>query len=268
MDQTEGEKRLPLTGLVVGSVSPAVLVCGDPGRATRIAGHLDGATLLGEQREYRAYHGEYLGTPVTVCSHGIGSPGAAIAFEELVAAGGRQIIRVGTCGSLQPSIGVGALVIATAAVQHTGYGREVVPAGYPPVADLDLTQALRQAATSLRQSHQSGIVLTRDAFYAGVPAARVPDYQALFAANVLCVEMECAALFLVGSLRKVQTGAILAVDGNVLAEAESMDSYAPHQAAVAQAVEAATEVALQAVVRLQGAGAAGVAGTGGPRRDA
>jgi len=250
MDTNKGETRLPLTGLLVGSVSPAVLVCGDPGRATKIADHLNDAVLLSEQREYRAYRGGYRGTPVTVCSHGIGAPGAAIAFEELIAAGGRQLIRVGTCGSLQLDIGVGELIVATAAVQHTGYGREVVPAGYPAVADLDLTQALRQAAASHGRSYRSGIVISKDAFYVGVPTAGVPDYPALSAAKVLCVEMECTALFLVGSLREVQTGAILAVDGNVLVERESLEGYAPHRAAVVAAVEAEIEVALEALVSL------------------
>ena len=35
------DRKLPLTGLVVGSVSPMVIVCGDPGRATKIAHHLE-----------------------------------------------------------------------------------------------------------------------------------------------------------------------------------------------------------------------------------
>jgi uridine phosphorylase len=63
--------------------------------------------------------------------------------------------------------------------------------------------------------------------------------------------MECAALFLVGSLRGVQTAAILAVDGNVLSSGESMDSYEPHQQVVAQAVEAEIEIALQTLRRLE-----------------
>jgi len=96
--------KLPHIGLTVGSVSPDVLVCGDPGRATRIAAQLDDVELLGELREYRSYRGTFAGKPVTVCSHGIGAPGAAIAFEELIAAGARRIIRVGTCGGLQPDI--------------------------------------------------------------------------------------------------------------------------------------------------------------------
>ena len=242
---------LPLTKLPVGGVSPAVLVCGDPARASHIAELLDDAALLSEWREYRAYSGTYQGIPVTVCSHGIGAPGAAIAFEELIAAGGRCLIRVGTCGGLQPDIGDGDVVIATAAVQSNGYAREAFPAGYPAVADLDVSLALRTAAQASQQAIRLGLVLSRDVFYAGISTPHTPDYRTLSQANVLAVEMECAALFLVGSLRRVQTGAILAVDGNVLrGSGETMDSYQPHRAVVAQAIAAASRLSLAAIHHL------------------
>ncbi|MCA9973057.1 MAG: nucleoside phosphorylase [Anaerolineales bacterium] len=240
--------KLPLTGLEVDSVTPAVLVCGDPARATRIAACLQDAALLNEQREYRAFRGRYQGVPVTVCSHGIGAPGAAIAFEELSAAGAAHIIRVGTCGGLQENVHRGHLVIAHAAVQYTGYARETVPEGYPAVADLDLTLALRTAAAAAPQPAHLGIVMSRDNFYAGVQTPYTPSYQTMAAANVLAVEMECAALFTVGSLRRVRTAAILAVDGNVLHTGESMATYDPHRQEVQQAVDAAIDVALRALV--------------------
>ena len=188
---------------------------------------------------------------VTVCSHGIGAPGAAIAFEELIAAGAKRIVRVGTCGGIQPHIQSGDLVIATAAVQNTGYGRETVPDGYPAVADAALVIGLEDTAVHHNQPHHSGIVITRDNFYAGVDTAKTPDYQVLSQANVLAVEMECAALFIVGSLRGAATAAILAVDGNVLASGESMDTYDPYQQTVAEAVETEIQIALQTLLKLE-----------------
>lgn len=214
-----------------------------------IASHLESSELLSDHREYRSYSGQYDGVPVTVCSHGIGAPGAAIAFEELIRAGGRFLIRVGTCGSLQPDINSGHLIVATAAVQNTGYVRETVPVGYPAVADHDLTLALRHTVAESGHQYRSGIVLTRDNFYAGVSTPYAPDYHALSGAQVLAVEMECAALFVVGSVRKVRTAAILAVDGNVLNASEDMDSYAPHRDIVTAAVEAETRIALLTLSR-------------------
>jgi uridine phosphorylase len=241
--------ELPITGLPVGGVTARVIVCGDPARADRIAGRLENSTLLSHKREYRAYRGEYRSAPITICSHGVGAPGAAIAFEELIAAGARQIIRVGTCGGLQPDIQPGYLIVATAAVQNTGYGREVVPDGYPAVADVVLTHALwrigYEGQRSAGQDRRLGVVLSRDTFYAGVAAPATPDYRVLSQAGVLAVEMECAALFLVGSLRKVATAAILVVDGNVLEASESFESYMPGQDAVQQAIDSAAACALE-----------------------
>lgn len=243
-------EHLPITGLPAHSVTPAVLICGDPARADAIATALDNVQLLSDRREYRAYQGSYHGVPLTVCSHGIGAPGTAIAVEELIVAGARQIIRVGTCGSLQPDIDAGQIIIATAAVQYTGVVRELVPAGYPAVADPEVTLALRTAAVRDRVNARLGLVLSRDAFYGGVPTAAAPDYHVLSQANVLAVEMECAALFVIGVLHGVRTGAILAVDGNVLAQAESVDTYRPSRAIVGQAVQTAIQTALASLQEL------------------
>ena len=105
---------LPLTGIPSEGLPESVIVCGDPGRASKAAEQLADAELFSEQREYRCFIGNFQGKVVAVCSHGIGAPGAAIAFEELIRAGGRKIIRVGTCGALQPGISAGHLIIATA----------------------------------------------------------------------------------------------------------------------------------------------------------
>ena len=238
--------RLPHTHLIPGSIPTAVLVCGDPARATEIAGRLDEPELLAEQREYRTYIGVKNGRSLAVTSHGIGAPGAAIAFEELIAAGAQQIIRVGTCGSMQHHVKPGHLVIASAAVQQTGYGREVVPEGYPAVADAKLLLALKQTASRQQQFAHTGIVLTRDAFFNIVINPNTPDYALLSQANVLAVDMECAALFLIGSLRRVQTAAILAVNGSVLEEAEGMDVFVDYEAEAKTAVSAVIDIAIQA----------------------
>lgn len=242
---------LPLTGIPASSLPPEIVVCGDPDRAETIAGHFDACQLLSRRREYHTYIGRFQDMPVAVCSHGIGAAGAAIAFEEIIRAGGRRLIRTGTCGSLQPGIRSGHLVIATGAVANTGYVEETVPRGYPAVADFELTFALYKEAKRARSVLSVGIVLTRDNFYAGVDPVGSPDYGQMSQANVVAVEMECAALFVIGSLRQVQTAAILAVDGNVLESGgERMESYTPRQESVAAAVNVEIDITLKALRRL------------------
>ncbi len=243
-------QKLPHTGLKIGDVTPDVLVVGDPARAERATAWLDEPVLLADQREYRAFHGRFHNIPITISSHGIGAPGAAIAFEELIVAGGQRIIRVGTCGGLRPEVVAGSLVVAAAAVQNTGYGMLTVPDGYPAVADARLTLALQAAAQADGRAAHCGIVVSSDSFYPGILSCR-PQYEALAQANVLAVEMECAALFIIGSLRQVQTAAILAADGNVLHSVEQMDSYQPKDGRVAAAVDAEIRIALQVLWQLR-----------------
>jgi uridine phosphorylase len=241
------ETRLPITGLPVGRIGLDALVCGAPERAARIASHLQEAELISDKRGYHSYKGQYQGRPLTVLSHGVGAAGAAAAFEELIAAGARRIIRVGTCGGIQAGIDSGQIVIATAAVANTGLVGELVPAGYPAVAAAELVLALQEAARGRDQVYSAGIVLTRDAFYAGVPGPATPDYMLMRRAQVLAVDMETAALFVIGSLRGVQTAAILAVDGSVVAIPENMEDYQPDRPVVREATNRTIVIALDAL---------------------
>ncbi len=242
------QTTLPLTGLQVGHIPESVIVCGDPGRATKTAELLESPTLLSENREYRCYVGRFKDKEVAVCSHGIGAPGAAIAFEELIAAGATRLLRVGTCGGLQPDIKSGDVVVATAAVDSTGYSRETVPPGYPAAAAPRLTLGLIRAANRNGQAVRIGPVLTRDNFYRGVDVAAHLNYQIMSEAHVQAVEMECAALFVVGTLRQVETAAILVVDGNVLlAGLETMEGYDPGHESVKKSVTAALQIALESL---------------------
>lgn len=243
---------LPITKLPVGQVPDLVLVCGDPDRAEKTAAFLQDATLVSRNREYHSYEGTFQGHRVMVCSHGVGAAGAAVAFEELIAAGAKKLIRIGTCGGIQPAVQDGDLVIATSAIANIGYVQEVAPPHFPAVADVELSMALRYAAAASdhAQTIHSGMVITRDAFYGGVETHLTPSYAMLAQANVTAVEMECAALFVVGSLRNVATAAILAVDGNVLQSKESMDGYKPHRQVVDDAVTAEIQIALAALIAL------------------
>lgn len=85
-----------------GVIRPTVLVCGDPFRCQVVANLCEEATEIKWNREYRTFNITYEGAQMTVVSHGIGGPGAAICFEELIKLGATTIIRLGTCGSLKP----------------------------------------------------------------------------------------------------------------------------------------------------------------------
>lgn len=225
-------------------VPERVLVVGDPERAELVAGRLDGARLLGRFREYVTFAGAYRGTPVAVSSHGVGAPGAAICFEELCRAGARRIIRAGTCGGLQPEVDDGHLVIATAAVREDGVTRQMVPPAFPAVASVAVVNHLLQAASGAGRAVHTGIVLTHALFYPGEVLGS--DLELWARAGAAAVEMECAALFVIGDLNSVETGAILAADGNPLRPSEG--EYNPHRSLVREAVEEMIGIALDALI--------------------
>ena len=77
------EGVLPLTRIPVARLAPNVVVVGDPERARAVGERLEGAAEIASNREYLSIGGTYRGVPVTVVSHGVGGPGAGVAFEEL-----------------------------------------------------------------------------------------------------------------------------------------------------------------------------------------
>src|SRR5512138_2639911 len=125
-------------GLSTGDVSPYVLLPGDPARVPMIAKLWDKREHVATNREYCTWRGTVGGLPIACTSTGIGCPSAAIALEELIKIGCHTFIRVGTCGSLQPGVGIGDLAITTATVREEGTTQQYVPLAYPAVADLDV----------------------------------------------------------------------------------------------------------------------------------
>ena len=84
---------------------------GDPDRVPKIAKFWDSAREVSSHREYRIWTGKVGDAVVSACSTGIGCPAAAIAVEELARIGADTFIRVGSCGSLVPSLDCGDLAI-------------------------------------------------------------------------------------------------------------------------------------------------------------
>ena len=129
-----------------GDCHDIALIPGDPGRVDRIADQCTNVEPLAENREYTLVNAEYKGTPLTICSTGIGCPSAAIAIEELNAVGVETVIRCGTTGALQSGIEIGDMVVATAAAKEEGTTKRYESAVYPAAPDYDVLSALVDAA--------------------------------------------------------------------------------------------------------------------------
>ena len=238
-------------GLRKGDVGKFVILPGDPKRCEKIARHFDDAKLIADSREYVTYTGYLDGVKVSVTSTGIGGPSASIALEELVRVGADTFLRVGTCGGMQTDIMGGDLVIATGAIRMEGTSKEYAPIEFPAVANLEITNALVQAAKDLNKKYHVGIVQCKDAFYGQhEPETKPVDYELVNKWNAWvrlgckASEMESAALFVVGDYLRVRVGSSFLVVANQEREKLGLENPVVHD------TEAAIEVTVQAIRNL------------------
>jgi DeoD family purine-nucleoside phosphorylase len=197
-----------------GDYAEACLLPGDPLRAKYIAEtYLDDAVQRNGERGLLGYTGTYEGSPVSVQGTGMGCPGATIVFEELIQLGVKKLLRVGTCGGLQPSHALGDMIVAISAVPADSTAMHLVGnEPHCPTAGWELIHGSVHAAKEMEQPIHVGPIVSSDLFYN-------PDegqYERWSRRGVLAVEMEAAALFTVGALRGVETGCLLTVSDIVV----------------------------------------------------
>ena len=217
---------------------------GDPGRVETIAMYLDNPKFVCQQREYTTWIGELLGEKVLVMSTGMGGPSTAIGVEELTNLGVDTFIRVGTCGAMQTDIVGGDVVIATGAIRMEGTTKEYVPIEFPAVPNLDVTNALVDAAKDIGVTYHAGVVQCKDSFYGQHNPDRMPigyelknKWEAWIKAGCLASEMESAALFIVSSFLRVRAGAVFHCVWNQEREKEGL--YNPTVTDTKKAIETA-----------------------------
>ena len=230
-----------------GEVGRYVILPGDPKRCEKIAAHFENPRLIADSREYVTYTGYLDGEKVSVTSTGIGGPSAAIAMEELSRVGADTFIRVGTSGGMALEVKSGDVVIASGAIRMEGTSREYAPIEFPAVADVEVTQALIQAARKLGQEYHVGVVQCKDSFYGQhSPETKPVGYELLnkwdawVKCGCLASEMESAALFVVGSWLKLRVGTVLLTMANQERAQKGLPNPVVHdtEAPIQTAVEA------------------------------
>ena len=230
-----------------GEVGRYVILPGDPGRCPSIAALFDNPVKVAQNREYTTYTGTLLGEKVSVCSTGIGGPSASIAMEELHQLGADTFIRTGTCGGIDLNVKSGDIVVATGAIRYEHTSLEYAPIEFPAVADFDITLALRQASEELGYFTHTGVVQCKDNFYGQHSPDSMPvadelnsKWKAWIACGALASEMESAALFIVGCVRRVRTGSVMLVIANQTRRELGLEDPQVYdtEAAVVTAVEA------------------------------
>ncbi len=131
-----------------------IILVGDPGRVSVVASHFDKIENEVENREFRSVTGKYKDKRITVTSTGIGCDNIDIVMNELDALANidfssrqekedftqLEVVRIGTCGGLQPNTPIGTYICSEKSVGFDGLLNFY--AGRNAVCDLKLERAL------------------------------------------------------------------------------------------------------------------------------
>jgi DeoD family purine-nucleoside phosphorylase len=188
-----------------------VLLPGDPGRALLLAQSiLREPKMFNHNRGLWGYTGEAAdGRPLTIQSTGMGGPSAAIVIAELHDLGARTLLRVGTCGALDPELSLGELLIVEQALADDGTSR-ALGSGPRAAASPELVNRLGDAAGDA--AHGGAVVVSTDLFYDGPSGVE----QRWREEGAIAVEMESATLFALAARRGFEAGALLIVSDVLL----------------------------------------------------
>lgn len=147
------------------------------------------------------------GEPIALTGPFIGAPHAVMGLEKLIVLGAKKIWVLGWCGSLQPHLKIGDLVIPERAISEEGTSPHYPLAGKAAKCDSRLNHMLEDAITRAGRNFAKGNIWTTDAIYRETPE-KVGIFQKK---SVLCVEMELSALLTVAAYRSSALTALLVV---------------------------------------------------------
>jgi purine-nucleoside phosphorylase len=202
-------------GAKQGQIAPTVLLPGDPLRAKHIAETmLEDVVCYNEVRGMLGYTGRYGDKSVSVMGSGMGIPTLSIYVHELVTEYHvKTLIRVGTCGALQPHLKIGDIVLPMAASTNSHINRlRFGGMDYAPTADFYLLLKAYEAAKERGATVYVGGMFSSDMFYDDDPEwwKRWAAYGALVA------EMETSGLYTLAAKFKVSALSVLTVSDSLV----------------------------------------------------
>jgi len=203
-----------------GEIAETVLLPGDPLRAKFIADtFLEKPVCYSTVRNMFGYTGTYKGKRVSVQGTGMGVPSISIYVTELINEYGVQnLVRIGSCGAIQPEIKVRDVIMAQGSCTDSNVNRvRFKGLDYAPVADFGLMQKAWKIAGDKHIDLKVGNILTSDTFYGDDP-----DSWKMWAAyNVLAVEMETAALYTIAAKYRRKALTLLTVSDHIITHEET-----------------------------------------------
>ncbi|MBA7542851.1 Purine nucleoside phosphorylase DeoD-type [subsurface metagenome] len=227
-------------GAKEGDIASTILLPGDPLRAKYIAENfLTDTICYNKIRGMYGYTGIYKEKKVSIQGTGMGIPSISIYLNELITSyKAKNLIRIGSCGSMQADIKIRDVILAMSASTNSHINKiRFNGMDYAPTADFNLLKKAYDIALEKNISVKIGSVLTSDTFYQDDPNS----WKHWANYGVLAVEMETAALYSLAAKFKVNALSILTVSDSLVTREETTSEE--RQKTFNQMVEVALELA-------------------------
>ncbi|MGL5721431.1 MAG: purine-nucleoside phosphorylase [Brevinema sp.] len=229
-------------GAEKGAIAETILLPGDPLRAKYIA-----ETFFSDVVQYNnvrgmlGFTGTYKGKKISVQGTGMGVPSIGIYTNELITEYGcKNLIRVGTAGSMQPDLKLRDVVLAMSASTDSALNKvRFHGMDYAPTVSPKLFLKAWECGLKKGLSLKAGNVLTSDTFYGDDPEA----WKLWQKFGVLCVEMETAQLYTLAAKYKVNALTILTISDSLVTH--EVTSAEERQTTFNQMIEVALEASLE-----------------------
>lgn len=201
-------------GAKPGDIAETVLMPGDPYRAKWAAEtFLESPTCVNEVRGMLGFTGTWKGNRVTIHGSGMGMPSLSIYANELIRDyGAKTLIRIGSCGGMQPQVKVRDVILAmtssTLSTPSSGIFREL---NFAPCADYGLLRAAADAAAAKGVETHVGGIYSSDVFYDERPDLN----EQMTRHGILGVEMEAAELYILAARYGIRALAVLTVSDHL-----------------------------------------------------
>ncbi len=225
-------------GAKPGEIAETVLLPGDPLRAKYMAETmLTQPVCYSQVRGMFGFTGLYKGKRVSIQGTGMGMPSMAIYAHELAAFyHAQRLIRVGSCGAIQPDLPLRDIILAMSASTDSSFNKlRFQGMDFAATASYRLLKKADDVAKQKGIVAKVGAILSSDSFYGPDPE----EWKLWAAYGVLAIEMETAALYTVAAQHRLEALSILTVSDSLVTGAKETSE------ARQQAFTAMFEIALE-----------------------
>ncbi|MDY5912991.1 MAG: purine-nucleoside phosphorylase [Inconstantimicrobium porci] len=207
-------------GAKKGDIAETVLLPGDPLRAKFIADNfLEDVKCYNEVRGMYGFTGTYKGRRISVQGTGMGVPSISIYSTELISEYGvKNLIRVGTAGSMQENVKVRDIVISMSSCTDSSVNKNRFDGmDYAPTASFNLLKTAYDTSIAHNITPKVGTIFTSDNFYNDKKDAwkKWANY------GCLAIEMETSALYTIAAKFKVNALTILTISDSLVTGEET-----------------------------------------------